>query len=90
MLRGLALDDENGRSHAVEALNKFGLEFKRSYPTSSTIGFSSGAHQGANRLRGTSESADVVPRYRQGDRLNKVIKAATLHLQAHVDREGLV
>jgi hypothetical protein len=83
MLRGLASDDDSGRSRVVKDLNDFGTAFKKRYPTPPNNPDSVQvlvkeliAFVGRRNLLASS------PAYRQGDWLDKVTEAATLHLKA--------
>jgi hypothetical protein len=73
MQRGLASDDDHGRSRAVKDLNDFGTTFRRRYPSPPNNHDSVHAlvqklisFVGRRNLLGSS------PAYRQGDWLDKV------------------
>ena len=83
MLRGLASDDDRGRSRVVKDLNDFGTAFKKRYPTPPNNLDS--VHVLVKELIAFVGRRNLLassPAYRQGDWLDKVTEAATLHLEA--------
>jgi hypothetical protein len=83
MLRGLASDDDSGRSRVVRDLNDFGATFKKSYPVPpNNRGSVQALVQELIDFVGRRNLLASSPAYRQGDWLNKVTEAATLHLEA--------
>lgn len=83
MLRGLASDDDSGRSRVVRDLNDFAAAFKKRYPAPpNNRGSVQALVQELIDFVGRRNLLASSPAYRQGDWLNKVTEAATLHLEA--------
>jgi superfamily I DNA/RNA helicase len=83
MLRGLAPDDDSGRSQAVKDLNDFGAEFKKRYPAPpKNLTSIQALIKELIDFAGQRNLLTLCPAYRQGDWFNKVTAAAALHLEA--------
>lgn len=83
MLRGLASDDDSGRSRAVKDLNDFGTVFRKRYPTPlNNHDLVHALVQEVIRFVGRRNLLASSPAYRQGGWLDKVTDTATLHLEA--------
>jgi superfamily I DNA/RNA helicase len=83
MLRGLASDDDSGRSRVVKDLNDFGAAFKKRYPTPpNDLGSVQVLVNELIAFVGRRDLLASSPAYRQGGWLDKVTEAATLHLEA--------
>ena len=83
MLRGLATDDENGRSRAAKDIDEFGKALRKRYPTPpSDQGPTRSLVNDLIEFVGRRNLLASSPAYRQGDWLDKVIEAAMLHLEA--------
>jgi superfamily I DNA/RNA helicase len=81
-MRGLALDDERGRSRVAETLDTLALDFAATYPKPITN--RTDAEAVVKRLLdyvGRQSLLTTSPAYRQGDWMAKVIEAATQHLE---------
>jgi superfamily I DNA/RNA helicase len=81
-MRGLALDDEDGRAKIAKTLDVLAQDFMAGYP-SPAADFEE-AKAVVNKLLefiGRKSLLAAAPAYRQGDWMVKVIEAATRHLQ---------
>lgn len=82
-MRGLALDDDAGRGQMAKDLDDFATRFTKAYPSPPP------SREGATAIVRTCldfvsrrSLLSASPAYRQGDWMEKVTDAATLHLEA--------
>jgi AAA domain len=82
-MRGLALDDDNGRAKIAKALDELARDFAATY--AAPVGARAQAEAIVKKLLdfiGRQSLLTASPAYRQGDWMAKVIEAATQHLEA--------
>ncbi len=82
-MHGLALNDDGGRAQVAKALDEFGRNFARAYP--SPVAGRAQAEAAVTTILdfvGRQSLLTASPAYRHGDWMEKIIEAATQHLEA--------
>ncbi len=83
MFRGLASDDDSGRSQAVKDLNDLSAAFRKRYSAPpKNLASVQAIIQELINFAGRRNLLTLCPAYRQGDWLKRVTEAAALHLEA--------
>ena len=82
-MRGLALDDDNGRAKIAKVLDDLARDFAATYPAPvATQAQAQAIVKVILDFIGRQSLLTASPAYRQGDWMAKVIEAATQHLEA--------
>jgi superfamily I DNA/RNA helicase len=82
-LRGLAADDDAGRSRVAKDLNGYGAEFRKRFPKPvSDLAAAKSVVKFLVDFIGKANILAASPAYRQGDWFDKVATAAALHIEA--------
>jgi superfamily I DNA/RNA helicase len=82
-MRGLALDDDNGRAKIAKVLDDLARDFAATYPAPvATRAQAQAIVKVILDFIGRQSLLTASPAYRQGDWMAKVIEAATQHLEA--------